>query len=83
MAGEQKKCPACSGELEEGFIFDKSSALVLVQRWIKGSPESSIWQGTKTSDKECRSVESWRCVQCGLLKSYAIKEVEPPEFFHQ
>ncbi len=76
-----KKCSECSGEMEEGFILDNTYGARLVIRWLKGQPEPSFWQGTVTKGKECRTVTTWRCVQCGFLKSYAVTEVEPPSIW--
>ena len=81
MADKERKCSECGGAMEEGFILDKSYGASLISRWLKGHPESG-WQGAKTKGKECRSIETWRCVECGLLKSYAIEEVDPPGIFN-
>ena len=67
--------------MEEGFLLDKSYGATLISRWIKGQPESG-WQGARTRGRECRQVETWRCVRCGFLKSYAVVEVKPPGFFN-
>ncbi|NOT49414.1 MAG: hypothetical protein HOP17_16945 [Acidobacteria bacterium] len=76
-----KMCPDCSGVMVEGFILDMTYGGRLVPRWLRGKPEESIWTGVKTSGKECRSVESYRCEQCGLLRSYANQEVDAPGLF--
>ncbi|HWT00910.1 MAG TPA: PF20097 family protein [Pyrinomonadaceae bacterium] len=77
MAAAKKKCPDCEGEMVEGFILDMTYGGQLVPRWIKGTPEMSFWAGgAKTKGKECRSVETYRCVNCGLLRSYATTECE-------
>ena len=81
MADESKRCSECGGAMEEGFVLDKSYGATLVSRWIKGKPEEA-WQGAKTKGKDCRSIQTWRCVKCGLLKSYAIEEAEPPGFLN-
>lgn len=77
MASEVKPCTECGGEMELGFILDKGYGEIRASRWLKGAPESSFWQGTKTKGKECRLVESYRCVGCGLLKSYATAITDP------
>ncbi|HEX8746460.1 MAG TPA: hypothetical protein VF717_04615 [Pyrinomonadaceae bacterium] len=80
MATERKRCSECGGEMEKGFTLDKSYGAALVSRWIKGDPEET-WQGTaKTRGRECWLIQTWRCAQCGFLKSYAIEETEPPGF---
>jgi len=82
MVFEQRTCSECGGEMEKGFTLDKSYGATLVSRWIQGEPEMN-WQGTaKTRGRECRAIETWRCVQCGFLKSYAVAEVDPPGFFN-
>jgi hypothetical protein len=78
MATGERKCPDCSGKMVEGFILDMTYGGQLVPRWLKGSPERSMWTGLKAKGKECRSVETYRCTKCGLLRSYALAEVDPP-----
>ena len=62
----------------EGFILDMTYGGQLVPRWLVGRPEKSMWTGVKAKGKECRSVATYRCVKCGLLRSYATTEVDPP-----
>jgi hypothetical protein len=78
MASEKKSCPDCKGEMVEGFILDMTYGGQLVPRWLAGRPEKSMWTGIKAKGKDCRSVETYRCTQCGLLRSYANNEVDPP-----
>ncbi|MBC7931791.1 MAG: hypothetical protein H7Z38_14625 [Rubrivivax sp.] len=78
MADAKKKCPDCGVEMVEGFILDLTYGGQLVPRWVKGRPEKSVWTGVKAKGKECRSVETYRCTKCGLLRSYATTEVDPP-----
>lgn len=81
MIGDEKMCPDCKSSMVEGFILDISDGNRLVPRWLKGRPEKSAWMGVKASGKECRTVVSFRCEQCGLLRSYATDEVSTPSFF--
>lgn len=81
MTDSPKMCPDCNGIMVEGFILDMTYGGTLVPRWLRGSPQESFWTGVKTSGKECRSVESYRCEQCGLLRSYANEEVDPPSMW--
>lgn len=80
----EHKCSDCGGEMEEGFVFDKSEAAILVPRWLKGTPESYgkpfLGAGIKRPSREadCRTVQSFRCGSCGLLKQYALQRAEPP-----
>jgi hypothetical protein len=83
MANTAKKCPDCGGGMVEGFILDLTYGAQVVPRWVKGSPEKSAWTGVKAKGKECRSVETYRCTKCGLLRSYANTEVDPPSIWSQ
>jgi len=78
MATDKRSCPDCGGDMTLGFILDMTYGGQLVPRWVKGSPEKSMWTVIKAKGKECRSVDTYRCVKCGLLKSYATTEVDPP-----
>ena len=56
--------------MEEGFILEHRMAM----RWIAGKPENSFFGDllkTKVKGREHRHIESYRCVQCGYLESYA------------
>jgi hypothetical protein len=75
---DKKQCPECRAEMVEGVILDMAHSGRFVPRWLAGHPEKSLWTGVKTKGKECRLVETYRCVKCGLLKSYATTEVDPP-----
>lgn len=75
---EGKKCPDCGVKMVEGFILDMTYGGQLVPRWLEGQPEKSMWTGVKAKGKECRTVETYHCRKCGLLRSYASTEVDPP-----
>lgn len=86
MTGTEKNCPDCRGFMVEGFIIDMSGqgggfGGRVVPRWLKGRPEKSFWAGVKVSGKDCYTVETYRCEQCGLLRSYATEEAEPPDMW--
>jgi hypothetical protein len=81
MADGKKNCPDCGVEMVEGFILDLTYGGMMVPRWVKGRPEKSFWTGIKSKGKECRSVETYRCTKCGLLRSYAATEVDPPSIW--
>ena len=81
MATNAKDCPDCGGEMVEGFIFDTGKG-PHIPRWLEGRPEQSFWTGVNTEGKDCRSVETYRCTGCGLLRSYAVTEVDPPGFWN-
>jgi hypothetical protein len=79
MDGGKKECPDCRVEMVEGFILDTGAQLA--PRWLQGRPEISIWTGVKAIGKECRLVATYRCPKCGLLRSYATLEVDPPRMW--
>ncbi|HEV7858099.1 MAG TPA: PF20097 family protein [Pyrinomonadaceae bacterium] len=81
MADRNLTCSECDGEMEEGFILDSTHGALMVSRWLSGKPEPSWWQGTKTKGKKARIIETYRCVKCGLLKSYASTITETPGMF--
>ncbi len=57
--------------MENGFIADNTYGGVFPSNWIEGDPEKSFWTGTKTSGKRKVKVETYRCLSCGYLESYA------------
>jgi uncharacterized Zn finger protein len=61
------KCSKCGADMQEGFILEHRVAV----RWIAGKPETSFSGDIKARGKEQREVESYRCVGCGYLESYA------------
>jgi hypothetical protein len=82
MLKDKKRCADCGGEMVEGFLLDWADSMRLVQRWIGGRPRHSDWGGMLILEgAECRAVETHRCGDCGLLKSYATTEVAPADVF--
>ncbi len=79
MFDGKKECPDCRVEMVAGFILDVGAQLA--PRWLEGRPEISIWMGVKAKGKECRSVDTYRCPKCGLLRSYATREANPPSMW--
>jgi predicted nucleic-acid-binding Zn-ribbon protein len=76
-----KRCPKCNSTQEIGFAVDRGHSNNQPSRWIQGPPESSWWQGVKTSGVVCRRIDYWRCTRCGFLEAYAEELVDPPGFF--
>jgi len=68
---ETYKCPKCGEQMREGFILEHR----LPSRWIAGKPEASFLGDAKAKGREQRHIESYRCVGCGYLESYASTEV--------
>jgi hypothetical protein len=74
---ESTKCSKCSGRMDEGFIADHNLTNVIPSIWVGGSPERSFWTGkagAKISGRAKRQVQTYRCVECGYLESFAIAE---------
>ncbi len=68
-------CPKCSSEMEGGFIADYShGGEIRPSDWVEGEPVKSFWYGTKIFDKKQFRVETYRCVRCGFLESYAAEK---------
>jgi ribosomal protein S27AE len=60
------KCSKCGAEMEAGFMLEHRKAL----RWVAGTPQTSLLGDVKTGSEQHHS-ESYRCVGCGYLQSYA------------
>jgi hypothetical protein len=71
MSSNELQCPKCNGQMEEGFVMDRTYGGVEPSTWIEGAPSRSIWTGVKIKDKQGFSVATFRCVTCGYLESYA------------
>ena len=69
-------CPKCGSQMEIGFLLDNSYANLVPSLWIKGLPERAFWRLINIRGKTKRFVASYRCVDCGLLESYALDEWE-------
>jgi hypothetical protein len=64
------ECPKCRGEMEQGFVVDRTYGAQLVSQWAKGAPVKSFWTGTKLPDEEL-PIGTYRCSSCGYLEAYA------------
>jgi predicted nucleic-acid-binding Zn-ribbon protein len=73
-------CPKCDGKMEQGWILDEGYSSRFQTAWVEGEPQSSIFgflTGGKTPrGKTVRSIESYRCTQCGYVELYAVKETD-------
>jgi len=68
------KCPKCTDDMKQGYILELGEApLLSVSQWIAGPPvKSSFFGGGLKLNKEQYPIESFRCVSCGYLESYAL-----------
>lgn len=68
-------CVKCGNKMIEGFIADhKHGGEIVPSDWVEGEPVKAFWIGTKISNKQQYKVETYRCVNCGYLESYAIEK---------
>ena len=66
-----KTCPDCQIEMVEGVILDSTYGSQLIPKWTEGPPKISFWVGARATGKESFFVETYRCANCGLLRTYA------------
>ena len=57
--------------MQQGFILEHRKAV----RWVAGAPETSFSGDIKAGGRQHRQIESYRCVGCGYLESYAQAEI--------
>jgi hypothetical protein len=69
MQSDLTRCSECGGEMEVGFLVDVTDSRTLQQRWARGPVVKSWILGVKV--KQSLLIETHRCKNCGLLKSYA------------
>ena len=66
--------------MEAGWILDEGYTSHFQTAWVEGEPRSSVLgflTGGKTAKgKTVRSIESYRCTQCGYVELYAVKEAD-------
>lgn len=74
FAHPQKNCPKCAGNMEIGFIADYKHGGIGTSDWVAGEAEKSIWTGIKVRKKKQYLVNTFRCINCGFLESYATEE---------
>jgi len=69
---EPLKCAKCQSPMEPGFILDLAEQNIRQSsKWISGPPEPSFWTGLKMKGKRKRQINTFRCIRCGFLESYA------------
>ena len=68
------ECSKCAGEMREGFLVETGLLSNPRPRWAEGRPTVHVFSGkVQTSDKDLRSVQTFRCIRCGYLESYATE----------
>ena len=70
-------CPKCRGSMIRGFLVDRADSNVARQaKWVEGVPEGNALEfitGLRTRDRTNLRVDTYRCVECGYLESYATE----------
>ena len=75
---ETPQCPDCEKPMEKGFIPEHTHYGAVQPLWHPGDPEKQTFFGMKLKNSylkieptKTRKVISYRCSECGLLRSYA------------
>ena len=55
--------------MQAGWYADLGKGTRPVQ-WVEGTPEPSMWTGTKMPADKTHDVTTYRCPTCGILESY-------------
>ena len=73
-----RKCSACDGALEEGFLLDRRRGFsAYAGEWVAGAPEKLLFPGrVKFLAKRRCAVSAWRCTKCGALQLFAGPDPE-------
>jgi predicted nucleic-acid-binding Zn-ribbon protein len=67
------KCLKCAADMKQGYVLEYGDANLRTETmWIAGPPERSFFRGIIVTDREQYPIESFRCVRCGYLESYAL-----------
>ena len=64
-------CSKCGGAMELGFVVDHTSGGFAKPEWAEGPATPSFWTGVKMRGKELHPIQTFRCIRCGYLESYA------------
>lgn len=65
------KCPKCSSEMTEGFMLETGLLSDPRPKWVDGRPVVGALGGVKIAERDVRRIETYRCIGCGFLESYA------------
>lgn len=59
-------CPKCNGEMEVGLIAGPRAVA-----WIEDPLHKSTLLGVKVREGKRLAIQTFRCIDCGFLESYA------------
>jgi hypothetical protein len=69
------ECTRCHARMESGWVPDNAHVGLQRQNWCPGEPQPSFWTGLKAAEiDKFIPVTTFRCPNCGHLKSYAIPQ---------
>ena len=75
MAKTSSRCPKCGEGMEAGHIPGPANFLAyrvtVSTQWFPGSPPTTPSFALGKSKRRTKTVETWRCMGCGFLESYA------------
>lgn len=69
------RCSKCNSDMEEGLLLELGDGNTLSsQTWVAGKLEKSFFLGLTLKGKVVYEVETFRCIACGYLDSYALQK---------
>lgn len=74
MPANEPTCPQCRVAMDAGHVVDHSYARILTPKWVKGPADWTgiqWWEGQHLKKRDVYRVVSYRCPDCGLLRSFA------------
>ena len=81
MTQSVELCSKCRGEMESGYLVDRSHGRLHAGQWARGIPQQLRWFFGPISnaikepmDSDLVPVHTHRCKSCGFLESYARAE---------
>jgi len=58
--------------MREGFLLETGLLSDPRPKWVEGRPSVGVFTGSaQTDDRDVRRVQTFRCISCGYLESYA------------
>lgn len=68
------RCLKCAADMKQGYVLEIGDGNVgSASTWIAGPPEKSFFSGVKVAGSDQYPIETFRCVRCGYLESYALR----------
>lgn len=58
--------------MQAGFVLDQAYGHHAQSSWVEGYAEKSFWTGIKLKGRTMIPILTFRCTDCGLLRSYAF-----------